>query len=155
MYLYLVQHGEAKSAQEDPNRPLTERGRRDAKKAGALAAAGGRLKVGTILHSGKRRALETALILAECIVPTPVVEDSEGLLPLDDPALWATRLTDMTSDTMLVGHLPHLAGLASLLLTSASGMNPIDFKMGGILCLRRTEERGYSVAWMIVPEILP
>jgi phosphohistidine phosphatase SixA len=36
--LYLVQHGDAKSEAEDPERPLTERGRSDVARLAALLA---------------------------------------------------------------------------------------------------------------------
>ena len=64
MRLYLVQHGEAKSKTEDPQRPLTERGREDVARVAAFAASAG-LQVGQIRHSGKRRAEETALYCAQ------------------------------------------------------------------------------------------
>ncbi len=35
MELYLVQHGEAKSKAEDPQRPLTQRGREDVARVAA------------------------------------------------------------------------------------------------------------------------
>lgn len=39
MHLYLIQHGDAKSEQEDPARPLSDKGRRDVEKvAGFLSA---------------------------------------------------------------------------------------------------------------------
>ena len=41
MKLYLVQHGEAKSKVEDPQRPLTERGKEDVARVTALAAGTG------------------------------------------------------------------------------------------------------------------
>jgi phosphohistidine phosphatase len=63
MFVYLVQHAEAKRAEEDPNRGLTEQGAqsitRVAQYVGKLPVA-----VSRILHSGKTRALRTAEILA-------------------------------------------------------------------------------------------
>ena len=73
MELYLVQHGEAKSKTEDPQRPLTKRGRDEVQRVAAFAAKAG-LKVSQVRHSGKRRAEETASILAERLSP------AEGVL---------------------------------------------------------------------------
>ena len=54
MKLYLVQHGEAKSKAEDPQRPLTERGREDVARVATFATKAGS-QVRQIRHSGKRR----------------------------------------------------------------------------------------------------
>ena len=55
MTLYLVQHGEAKAEAEDPERPLTARGRDDIGRLAALLARIG-VRVARLEHSGKRRA---------------------------------------------------------------------------------------------------
>jgi len=54
---------------------------------------------------------------------------------------------------MLVGHLPHLSRLSSLLLVGDPEKNIIAFRMAGIVCLRR-EEENWSVSWMIIPDLL-
>lgn len=33
--------------------------------------------------------------------------------------------------------------------------NPLDFKMGGIVCLKRFKNGRWSVEWMITPEVIP
>jgi phosphohistidine phosphatase len=155
MYLYLVQHGEAKPEQEDPARPLTEKGRADVGRVALLVTAAGKLKITAIHHSPKTRAAETALILGEYIAPPVDIHASDGLLPLDDPLLWISRLMEINADCMLVGHLPHLAKLASRLVSGRTDRNIIEFKMGGMVCLHRSDEGIFSIAWMIVPEMLP
>ena len=68
MKLYLAQHGEAVSKAEDPERPLSEQGRRDVRVvAGLLKAAG--LRVERVWHSGKARAEQTARVLAGAVLP--------------------------------------------------------------------------------------
>jgi phosphohistidine phosphatase len=52
---------------------------------------------------------------------------------------------------MLVGHTPHLARLASLLLTGDPEGDFIDFSMGGVACLRREGDR-WRLRWLITPE---
>lgn len=64
MFLYLVQHAEAKREEEDPSRPLSEKGLEEIKKV-ALYAERLNIKVSQIFHSGKRRALQTAEVLAQ------------------------------------------------------------------------------------------
>jgi phosphohistidine phosphatase len=111
------------------------------------------IKVSHILHSGKRRAEQTAEILAEELLPGSVTA-TDGLNPLDDPAIWNGRLAETNEDLMLVGHLPHLGKLAAQLVTGDAEQNPVAFRMGGIACLERQEDGNWVVGWMVVPEIL-
>ena len=144
--LYLVQHGEAKSKTEDPQRPLTERGRDDVAGVAAFAARTG-LQVRQIRHSGKRRAEETASILAERLSPVEGVVAISGLAPRDDVRPVAEALSSETRPVMLVGHLPFLDRLASLLVTGDAERSIVRFQMGGIVCLVREDEK-WVVGWM-------
>ena len=152
--LYLVQHGEAKREEEDPARPLTDRGREEAEKMAAYAARIG-VRVERIVHSGKRRALQTAEIMARHLKPVKGVEKADALEPLADPKVWAEKLKEIDEDLMLVGHLPHLSKLTSLLLTGREDAEPVKFRMAGIVCLERDEEGKWRVQWVVKPENLP
>lgn len=154
MNLYLVQHAEAVSEQEDPQRPLSEKGLHDIKKVAVFISSQTDTRIQTIFTSGKTRAQQTGRVLADYVSPPGGVQDTNGLSPLDDPAIWAGRLPEITENTMLVGHLPHLSLLASLLLSGMPEQTLIDFKMGGIVCLRRDDRGGWSLGWMVVPEML-
>jgi phosphohistidine phosphatase len=149
MYLYLIQHGEAKSREEDPTRPLSDKGRGDVRKVASLVSP---IAVDSMYHSGKRRAVETAEIFAEHVKPGEGIFEEEGLAPMDDPGLWAGRLKTEEKNTMLVGHLPHMARLASLLLTGQSEAGVVEFRMGGVVCLKREGDK-WSLQWMVVPEV--
>ncbi|MDI6852759.1 MAG: phosphohistidine phosphatase SixA [Deltaproteobacteria bacterium] len=154
MFLYLVQHAEAKSKEEDPGRDLTDKGRADiGKVAGFLGKLD--LRVGRVVHSGKARAKTTAEILAEAVKPSQGITETEGLAPLDDPGIWAEKVAKMTENAMLVGHLPHLARLAGLLLCQDREKAPVNFKMGGVVCLSRSEPGQWGLEWMLIPEIMP
>jgi phosphohistidine phosphatase len=153
MLLYLVQHGEAKSAAEDPQRDLTAKGLQDIQKVAAYLG-GLKLEVRQILHSGKTRALSTAKVLAEIWQPTQGVAAAPGLAPLDDPGIWAGRLAEMTGDLALVGHLPHLGRLAALLVSGDPEKGIINFKMAGVVCLRRLAPGQWVVEWLIIPEVV-
>jgi phosphohistidine phosphatase len=71
---------------------------------------------------------------------------------MDDPAAWAERLEVMDMDVMLVGHLPHMSRLASLLLLWDSGREVLDFAPGTVACLEKVG--GWRVKWMISPDTL-
>lgn len=151
MFLYLVQHAEAKREEEDPSRPLTEKGIQEIKKT-ASHASKLNLSIQQISHSTKLRAKQTAEILAENLKPLGGVLETDGLAPMDHPVIWAERLKDIKDDIMLVGHLPHLAKLASLLLCGNPEKEIVSFKMAGIVCLKRDDEGRWSLRWMITPE---
>ncbi len=153
MYLYLVQHGEAKSEQEDPSRSLSEKGIRDVRKVASFISQREKIEAECIFHSGKLRAAQTAGILSEYIQTDKGACEAAGVAPMDDPAGWAERLRGSGMDVMIVGHLPHLSRLASLLLCGNPEAGIVNFKMGGVLCLKREEDK-WSVEWMVVPEIL-
>jgi phosphohistidine phosphatase len=59
---------------EDPKRPLSDSGREDVKRVASFLARSG-VSAGRVLHSGKLRALETALLLADVLGPGKVVEE--------------------------------------------------------------------------------
>ncbi|MGA8572695.1 MAG: phosphohistidine phosphatase SixA [Desulfobaccales bacterium] len=150
MLLYLVQHAEAASEAEDAARDLTEKGRMDIE---SVAHHLKRLKVQVrqIFHSGKTRAQSTARVLARHLQPPDGISDAPGLAPLDDPQTWADRIAKLDEDTLLVGHLPHLANLAALLITGDQEIRVINFQMGGLVCLRRMDSLRWAVDWMVVP----
>jgi phosphohistidine phosphatase len=153
MFLYLVQHAEAKREEEDPGRDLTEKGRIDIE---SVAHYMKRLNVQVrqIFHSGKTRAQSTANVLARHLKPPAGVSEAPGLAPLDDPEIWAGRIAKMHEDILLVGHLPHLGRLATILMSGDKEKSIINFQMGGAVRLRRMEAGEWAVDWMVVPEII-
>jgi phosphohistidine phosphatase len=154
MFLYLIQHGEAVSKDKDPERPLSSTGVEEVGRVAAYVAANCGVVVGTsIHHSGKLRARQTAEIIATALnLPGP--EQADGLKPMDDPAIWQSRLANSSQNQVLVGHLPYMSRLASLLLIGDPGKNIVQFKMGGIVALKRDEDL-WSLQWQIVPDIIP
>ena len=68
MALYLVQHGKSLSKEVDPQKGLSEQGSAEVKRI-ADAAKGYNVQVGSICHSGKTRARQTAEIFASALEP--------------------------------------------------------------------------------------
>ena len=62
MDLYLMQHGQATTETEDPERPLTDAGRAAVQRVAKRAQAAG-VRISGCLHSGKLRAEQTAQLL--------------------------------------------------------------------------------------------
>ena len=67
--LYLVHHAEAAESHVDPQRPLTEAGRRHAERLAGEAARRG-VRPAAVWHSGKLRARQTAEILWRACNPS-------------------------------------------------------------------------------------
>ena len=151
MRCYLVQHGKSQSKTEDPSRSLTKEGIVESTRASEFLSHIG-LSVSLIQHSGKARAQQTATILARGVRGRS--EQIKGLAPLDDPELMADLLGGASHDVMLVGHLPHLEGLASILLTGRADQKPVRFQNSGVLCLERNEDKTWSLVWLITPELV-
>ncbi len=152
MHLYLVQHAEAKKKEEDPFRALTDKGTQDIKKVASYVDRLN-LKVTNIYHSGKTWALQTAQILHESVNTSAGISQTDGLSPMDEPGVWAERLSSVIADIMIVGHLPHLSKLASLLLAGDAGKDIVNVQMASIVCLKRFDDGHWAVEWMLTPEI--
>lgn len=153
MNLYLVQHAEAKPKEEDPQQPLSDKGRADIEKVAAYAAQQAQIQVSQIFHSGKTRTQQTALILAEALRPARGVHESPDLAPLADPTVWINRLTPGTGDLILVGHLPHLNKLAAYLICQNARNKIVAFQNGGLVCLTQDEVGAWLVRWALTPEL--
>ena len=155
MQLFLVQHAEALSKEEDPDRPLSPRGMGDAEAVAAFLARAG-VAPGRILHSGKTRARQTADILAGPIGAESTVQESPveigATSPPDD---LAEAARGWAGDTMVVGHMPFMGKAAARLLTGDADGAPMAFRPGSVLCLERDADTGaFALAWMIRPDVL-
>ncbi len=153
MKLYLVQHAKAASKEVDPQRSLTEEGRRDIWKVAAYIEPL-KLWVDCLWNSGKRRAVQTAEILAEVIEIKEAKIARDGLAPNDDVTTLRDELASVQQDIMIVGHLPFLSKLASLLLAGSESANTVAFRNGGIVCLNRSETNQWQIDWIVTPELI-
>lgn len=149
MVAYLVRHGEAKSEAENPRRPLSQRGREGVERVARAVAKKG-LVVNQIFHSDKVRARETAEILAHHLTPKSGICEIKGLAPEDDPLIAKAELETAQSSLMLVGHLPHLGRLASLLVTGKPDVKEVDFAAAAIVCLSK-QNGGWKISWGLDP----
>ena len=155
MKIYLVQHGEAVSKAQDPERPLSERGGDDVARTAAFGRRAG-VEVYQVWHSGKRRAEETAVILAQQLAPPGGIVARAGLAPKDDVQPVAELLRRETRPLMLVGHLPFMGRLAGLLVAGDPERAVVRFRQGGIVCLEQDpDSRAWAVLWSVTPELIP
>ncbi len=146
-----MQHGEAAPDEVDPARPLTLRGREEVVRVARTARKMG-VRAERILHSGKLRALETAEILARELGLEGKVSRTEGLAPKDDPRQALQTIEAANESLVLVGHLPHLSRLTSLLLLGDPEREIVAFRMGALVSLVMGSEGNWRLRWIIPPE---
>ena len=153
MRVYLVRHGKALTKDVDPERGLSEEGRAELERVGHfLKGYGGELR--TIIHSGKTRARETAEMIAAGLNPDLIPVEEPGLAPLDDVREAAVRIQRSEDDLMIVGHLPHLVKLASVVLGVPESVPLVEFKPGSVLCLEDSVLGHPAITWMVTPELI-
>ena len=155
MHIYLVQHGAAVPKDENPERPLSDSGNEDIKRMASFLARS-RVFAARVIHSGKLRALETALLLADVLGPGHLVEEAaSGLAPNDSTDEVFEAIDGWTEDTIVVGHLPFMSKLVSRLVTGNEDETVVHFKPGSVACLERGENgSGWTVQWFVRPELL-
>ncbi len=154
--LYLVQHAEAKTKEEDPERSLTNEGRKAIEAVAAHCATLG-IKMESIYHSGKLRAQQTAEVLARHLNAMEKVRAQPGLDPLDDvkpTQEWLARQSQQgVSAIAIVGHLPFLEKLASVLITRDEQAGVVAVRNAGVVKLIPKQSGLYTVEWILTPEI--
>lgn len=149
MKLYLVQHGEAVAKEVDAQRPLSAEGQVDV--AAMAVFLGGRLQTVRIVHSGKRRAEQTAELLAVAGQP---VETIYGIAPNDAVEPFVQQLRQWHDDTVVVGHLPFMAKLVATLVTGSGERAITAYQPGSVVCLETVEGGHWQIQWMVRPELL-
>ena len=132
--IYLVHHADAVGPEIDPRRPLSERGRGTALLLADEAARRG-VRPEVIWHSGKLRARQTAEIFWKLCHPLATLTAEHGLQPGDPPAWIRDRLVGERRQLMIVGHMPHLPRLLSLMTGGNSDAPARDFPMHGLVAL--------------------
>jgi phosphohistidine phosphatase len=153
MKLYLVQHGNAVSKDENPLQPLSDKGRADVARVADFARPL-KISVDFLWHSKKSRAAQTAQILAEVIKVKKGPSERDDINPNDDITTLLKDLSKLDGDIMVAGHMPFLGRLASELLSGGEATNTVHFRQGGILCLNYNKDTGWQIEWMVTPDIL-
>jgi phosphohistidine phosphatase len=144
MKLYLMRHGDA--TKDEPH-VLSKRGKKESRRVVRLLCDAG-IKPSVILCSSAIRARETAEIASrELGVP---VEETDGLNPEDDARMWLERVREKNEDMLLVGHMPNLSRLASLLLIGKE-RDLFDFRKSSVACLESSGEV-WIIRFFVTPE---
>ena len=152
MSVLLVQHGKSLPKEQDLERGLSREGIHDVERIGEVARGYG-VHVASILHSGKKRAQQTAEIFASALRPEGGAQEKSGLKPLDDVKAFVGSLKSQ-DNIMIVGHLPFMERLTSFLITGDVERPVFRFQNGGIVCLDEDPEgKGWVIKWTLMSEI--
>ena len=127
--IWLLRHGDAEDGSPDAERPLTEKGREQARAAGAALGALG-VNIDACLASPKVRSADTARITCEELGVEPRLEPKLAGGPFDAEAL-AAGLGD---EVLLVGHDPDF----SMAVHSLTGAQ-VRMKKGGLAGVEKGE----------------
>lgn len=158
MRLFLLRHAEAAPGIPDAERALTKHGRAQIARLVGAFDFSCLADVRSIEHSGLVRARQTAEDLAKLAnLRLPLVV-RPGLRPADDPRLVARDVVTGRESRLLVGHNPHLARLAGMLLGGGSTEVPLVLKKCGFLALERAEVADkempfgrWRLLWLVSP----
>jgi phosphohistidine phosphatase len=129
--IWLLRHGDAERGSPDAERPLTGKGRRQARAAGAALKELG-VKIDACLTSPKKRAADSAVLACEPL----------GIEPQEEPKLAGGRFDPLAlaagtgEDVLLVGHEPDFSNA----VRDITG-GDVDLKKGGLAALDAGELR--------------
>jgi len=153
MAIFLVQHGKSLPKEKDPDQGLSRDGLAETLRMSQLAAEMN-IQVERIIHSGKKRALQTAEIFLKALEPEAGIIKGPGLAPLDDVASFASTLNSQ-EQIMIVGHLPFLERLVSYLVVGSAESPVIKFQNSAIVSLDMdNESERWVIRWVQFPRFI-
>lgn len=149
MKLYLMRHGEALSPQIDPERGLTDKGKLKIQIV-ADHLKQKEISFKRVFHSEKKRARETAEIMASTLSPDITIDLHKSITPNDDPNLIINEINYWTEDTLITSHLPFIPSLITMLTGKDAYLTAITFETGTIVCLEKNNGV-WDISWATAP----
>ena len=152
MPVYIVQHGLAMKKEEDSLKRLSKKGIEISEFMADLAKTKN-IKVSEIIHSDKARAVETAKIFGRFLNPEKGLKQVDFLSPKDSPETILETIKK-SSNLMIVGHLPFLDRLLSLMIINNTEPGLIKFQNAGIICVDKEEKNErWIIKWTLMPQV--
>ena len=151
MKLYLVRHGNAMAGDNDIARPLSREGIDEVKRV-ADFLKDHECSVDVIYHSVRVRARQTAEIFHSRLKVKKLLIERSGLSPDDPVGTVADFVDEQKHDVMLVGHLPFMGRLVSLLVSGEVNHNLVAFPTGAVAILEKKHGGAWLIAGMIDPK---
>ena len=150
MKVYLVHHVDALSAEQDPQRHISPKGRDQADRLGARLRALG-VTPARILHSDKQWTIDTAERVAAKLGAKD--KTATAAYPIDTGAPLAPFMAEIAAakgDIMMCGHIDYLLRAASQLVCGDEKRKVVEFKPGNgtVVCLEGGGEEWFiTYAW--------
>ena len=148
-HIYLMRHAHAVTEAEDLARPLSARGREQARTMADFLLKRTALTVERVWHSPLLRAVETADVFCDRLGISATRREIDGLLPFDDLRGISRRRSGFGYPLLIVGHEPHLGRLAAMLVCGSVDVELVNFKKGAILCLERESTKSQTILWRV------
>ena len=146
MKVYLVHHVDALSAEQDPQRHISQKGRDQADRLGTRLRALGAAPV-RILHSDKQWTIDTAERIAAKLGATNKTAQTAYPINTGDPlAPFLADIAAADGDLLMCGHIDYLLRAASKLVCGDETRKVVEFKPGNgtAVCLE-----GKGSDWVI------
>ncbi len=150
MALFLVQHGISLAKDKDPEKGLSPEGVEDTKRIAQVAAAY-KIPVASIVHSGKKRALQTAQVFHDTLKLQTGLVQMDGIKPMDPVGPFKEQISP-DENVMVVGHMPFMERLVSFLICNDQDQKVYQFQNSGIVCLD-CKDNNWFIKWTLNPNI--
>ena len=150
MKVYLVHHADALSAEQDPQRHISPKGREQSDRLGTRFRALGVSPV-RILHSDKQWTIDTAeRIAAKLGMENRTAKTGYPINTGDPVEPFVAEIAKAGGDVMMCGHVDYLLRAASRLVCGDEKRKVVEFKPGNgtAVCLEgKGDEWVVSYAW--------
>jgi phosphohistidine phosphatase len=149
MKVYLVHHVDALSAEQDPQRHISPKGREQADRLGARLNALG-INPARILHSDKQWTIDTAERIAARLGMENRTAKAAYPINTDDPvAPFMAEIAATKGDIMMCGHVDYLLRSASQLVCGDEKRKVVEFKPGnGTVACIEGEGRDWAISFV-------
>ena len=150
MKVYLVHHADALSAEQDPQRHISPKGREQSDRLGSRFRALGVSPV-RILHSDKQWTIDTAArIAAKLGMENRTAKTAYPINTGDPVEPFVAEIAKAGGDVMMCGHVDYLLRAASRLVCGDEKRKVVEFKPGNgtAVCLEgKGDDWVVSYAW--------
>lgn len=149
MKVYLVHHVDALSAEQDPQRHISPKGREQADRLGARLRALG-VAPARILHSDKQWTIDTAERIAAKLGAADRTATAAYPVNTGDPVTpFVAEIAAAGGDIMMCGHTEYLVRAASRLVCGDESRKVVEFKPGNgtLVCLEQGND-GWFITYV-------
>ena len=148
MKVYLVHHVDALSAEQDPQRHISPKGREQADLLGTRLKTLG-VAPAKILHSDKQWTIDTAERIAAKLGASDRTARATYPINTDDPvAPFMAEIAQGGGDIMMCGHVDYLLRAASQMVCGDEKRKVVEFKPGnGTAVCFEGEGRSWHIAY--------